>query len=175
MARSTRIPYAYVAMLVATVVVYVVIRWFGERLGPIAEVALTEPEGHAGAFGPVLLALGVITIATQTCGWLAQRIFGQPEVMGEIVAGIVLGPSVLGALWPAASAFILPDSAAPYLSIVAKIGVVLFMFLVGLELDVSQLRRQGQATIVISHAGIVAPFVLGAALALGLYRPYAPP
>ncbi|MEQ1503018.1 MAG: cation:proton antiporter [Myxococcota bacterium] len=175
---KTRIVLGYAAMLAVTVALYLVIRWYGEGLGaPITD--LVQPSighgGGAGTFAPVLLALAVITVATQGVGWLFRRFLRQPPVMGEIVAGIVLGPSVLGALWPAAGAFVLPDAAAPYLGIVAKIGVVLFMFLVGLELDLSQIRRQGHATIAISHASIVTPFLLGSAAALVLYRSYAPP
>src|SRR5262245_62062183 len=92
--------------------------------------------------------------------------------MGEIVAGIMLGPSVLGAISHEAYAFLLPQAAAPHLGIVAKIGVVLFMFLVGLELDAKLLRGSSHTTLAISHASIIAPFILGVVLALALYPIY---
>jgi len=93
----------------------------------------------------------------------------QPPVMGEIVAGLLLGPSLLGALWPEAQAFLLPAETAPYLGMISKVGVVLFLFLVGLDLDPRLLRGHRHATIAISHASILAPFLLGALLALWLY------
>ena len=92
--------------------------------------------------------------------------------MGEIAAGLLLGPSVLGAVAPSVQSFVLAPDAAPHLGIVAKIGVVLFMFLVGLELDTRLLRGSTHATVAISHASIVVPFVLGAALATYLYPRY---
>ena len=95
---------------------------------------------------------------------------GQPPVIGEVIAGILLGPSLLGALWPAAGAFILPPSVAPSLGVVAQLGVILYMFLVGLELNPDRAARAAShATVAISHASIVVPFVLGSALALYLY------
>jgi Kef-type K+ transport system membrane component KefB len=95
-------------------------------------------------------------------------------VIGEVLAGIALGPSLLGAVAPGASAYVLPPESAPYLAVVAQLGVILYMFTVGLELDASVLRRRGHAAVAISHASIVAPFVLGAVLALGLYPTMAP-
>jgi Kef-type K+ transport system membrane component KefB len=97
------------------------------------------------------------------------RYVGQPPVIGEVIAGIALGPSFLGVIWPDAAAFILPTSVAPYLGMIAQLGVVLYMFLVGLELNPSVLRARAHATVAISHASILAPFVLGSALALFLY------
>jgi Kef-type K+ transport system membrane component KefB len=116
----------------------------------------------------VLLALVVVIIAARLCGALCRR-FHQPAVIGEVIAGILLGPSLLGRISPDAMHAVLPSSAAPYLSIIAQIGVILFMFLVGLQLDAGQLRHRTHATISISHASILAPFVLGCALALWLY------
>jgi Kef-type K+ transport system membrane component KefB len=121
----------------------------------------------------VLLAL----VAVIVTGLVLGRIFlylGQPPVIGEVVAGILLGPSLLGRLAPEALAFVLPGDAAPFLGLLAQVGVVLYLFLVGLELNLDRLRAHAQATIVISHASIVVPFVLGSALALWLYPLLAP-
>ncbi|WP_343426024.1 cation:proton antiporter [Candidatus Amarolinea dominans] len=90
---------------------------------------------------------------------------GQPAVIGEVVAGILLGPSLLGTL----SALILPPSVGPYLGVIAQLGVVLYMFLVGLELNPARLKDRTRATLAISHASILVPFILGALLALLLY------
>ena len=95
--------------------------------------------------------------------------------MGEMVAGIVLGPSVLGLLYPQAMSFIFPESSLETLRLLSQIGVVLFMFVVGMELNVRHLRERGTAALMISHASIIVPFLLGAALSLFLFRDLAPP
>jgi Kef-type K+ transport system membrane component KefB len=90
-------------------------------------------------------------------------------VVGEILAGILLGPSVLGRFAPAAQAYLLPHEVAPFLGVLSNVGVILYMFLVGVELDPTLLRKRGHATLAISHASIVTPFLLGALLALYVY------
>jgi K+:H+ antiporter len=115
-----------------------------------------------------LLALGVIIVSTRAAGWLISRI-GQPRVHGQILAGILLGPSLLGVLWPEALAYLFPLEAIGALGILAQIGVVLFMFLIGLELDLESFRRHGRKAMVISYASIIIPIALGALLALWLY------
>ncbi|MBC7841075.1 MAG: cation:proton antiporter [Gemmatimonadaceae bacterium] len=120
----------------------------------------------------VLLALVIVIIAARLCGALCQRLH-QPAVIGEVIAGILLGPSLLGRIAPGLMNWVLPAATAPYLSIIAQIGVILFMFLVGLQLDLSQLTKKTHATIAISHASILVPFVLGCVLALWLYPRYA--
>ena len=109
---------------------------------------------------------------------LFRRLFrrlGQPPVMGEMVAGIVLGPSVLGLIYPPALSFLFPASSLETLRQLSQIGVVLFMFIVGMELNVRYVREKGSAAVMISHASIVVPFLLGTALSLFLYRDLAPP
>lgn len=123
---------------------------------------------HGSSLLHILIALPIIVIAARSLGMLFSRL-GQPAVMGEVVAGIMLGPTLLGRVWPEGAAFLLPSSVAPFLQIIAQIGVILFMFLVGLELDTRRLRHNSHATIAISHASIVVPFVLGSILALWLY------
>lgn len=116
----------------------------------------------------VLLSMAVIIVVARAMGMLFRRIH-QPPVIGEVVAGILLGPSLLGWLAPQASAFLLPPSIMPTLGVIAQIGVILFMFVVGIELDTRRLRQQTRITVAISHASIVVPFVLGLGLALPLY------
>jgi Kef-type K+ transport system membrane component KefB len=130
--------------------------------GRISPVLQADPVVH------VLIALTAVLIAGRIVAALF-RFIGQPPVIGEVVAGILLGPSFLGRLWPDAAAFILPPSVAPNLGMIAQLGVILYMFLVGLELNPSVLRARAQATVAISHASILAPFVLGSALAIFLY------
>jgi Kef-type K+ transport system membrane component KefB len=116
----------------------------------------------------VLVALVSILLLGRWLGKLFVH-FGQPRVIGEIVAGIALGPSLLGRIWPDAMHFILPADVGPFLGIIAQIGIILYMFLVGLELNAGLLRSRAHATIAISHTSILAPFVLGAILSLWLY------
>ena len=116
----------------------------------------------------VLLALAVIIVTARLLGALFAKL-RQPPVIGEVLAGILLGPSLLGQVAPSVSGYLLPNSVAPFLSVLAQVGVILYMFLVGLELDTGLLRKRTHATVAVSHASIVLPFVLGCALALLLY------
>ncbi len=116
----------------------------------------------------LLIALAVIIAAARGVGWLISQV-GQPRVHGEILAGILLGPSLLGVIWPEALDALFPPEVIGALRILAQIGLVLFMFLVGLDLDLDHLRGNGHKAVVISHASILAPIGLGALLALWLY------
>jgi Kef-type K+ transport system membrane component KefB len=164
----------YVVMIAATIGLYLFVRGRGELLTapePLTAVAAAAPV-HTSTLASVLLALAVIILTARTLGSLFHRWLRQPPVIGEIVAGLALGPSLLGAIAPGAYAALLPSAVAPLLGVIAKIGVVLFMFLVGLELDPRRLRGHGHTTLAISHASIVTPFLLGATLALALYPLY---
>jgi Kef-type K+ transport system membrane component KefB len=136
----------------------------------------TSPSaGHARSPLPILLLqLITIVLTARALGALFQRL-GQPPVIGEIVAGILLGPSLLGAVSPNIFAFLFPPASVGLLKLFAEIGVLLFLFAVGLELDVERLRHQAQTAVVVSHASIVVPYFLGVGLALYLYADFAPP
>jgi Kef-type K+ transport system membrane component KefB len=103
----------------------------------------------------------------------ALQNLGQPPVIGEVLAGILLGPSIFGWFGYEASP-LLPHNVAPFLSIIAQLGVILYMFLVGLEFNPGHLRSHVHAAVAISHASIIVPFLLGAVLALGLFSHLAP-
>jgi Kef-type K+ transport system membrane component KefB len=140
---------------------------------PAAAAAATGPADRPA--GGLLLRVLVALAAVIVTGQVLARVFamlGQPPVIGEVVAGIVLGPSVLGPDW---SALVLPPAAAPALGVIAQLGVVLYMFLVGLELNADLLRHHVRATAVIAHVGIAVPFVLGGLFALVLYPRVAGP
>ena len=129
----------------------------------------------------ILILLGQIAIIlgiSRLMGMLFAR-FRQPQVVGEMVAGIMLGPSLFGwmSAWAAAqgwigfdwAASVFPKESIPNLYILSQVGVIFFLFLIGLELDPKLIRNRGHAVVVISHVSIVAPFLLGAALTLYLY------
>lgn len=168
---------AYAGMIVIAGVVFALIRAYGEQLSaPVVSPesgAAPRATAQGDVLAQVLLSLAVIVLMARLVGRAVEKYLRQPPVMGEILAGIMLGPSVLGAISHDAYALLMPHEAAPYLGIVAKIGVVLFMFLVGVELDAGPIRRHPHSTLAISHASVIAPFVLGAALALLLYPVYA--
>lgn len=115
----------------------------------------------------------IITFARLT-GLFSRRI-GQPLVIAEISAGIMLGPSLLGALAPAASKLLFPAESLRLLQMFSQFGLIVFMFLIGLELDPKHLKGRGRASLLISQAGIYVPFGLGLLLALYFYRIFAPP
>lgn len=163
----------YAAMIAASVVLFLWIRSSGSGLvapDPAGEVRFGQASrgSHSDVLLHVLLAMLVIIVASRALGMIF-RYLQQPAVIGEVIAGVMLGPSLLGRLAPDVSAYLLPKTAAPFLGIIAQIGVVLFMFLIGLQLDTSLLRKKTHSTIAISHASIVAPFLLGSATALWLY------
>jgi Kef-type K+ transport system membrane component KefB len=173
---KSRTWFSYSVMLAVTLAVWLVIRSYGERLPqPPERGAGFGAIGldHEGTLAHVLLALAVICLAARLVGGLLRRFLRQPPVIGEILAGLLLGPSLLGAIAPEAYAFLLPPATAPFLGILAKIGVVLFMFMVGLELDPKLLKGSTHSTLAVSHASIVAPFLLGSTLALFLYSEHA--
>ena len=116
----------------------------------------------------LLLALAAVAVVGRLLGALF-RFIGQPPVMGEIVGGILIGPSLLGWVAPTAYSYLLPPAVAPYLGAVAQLGVVLYMFLVGVELNPELLRSRARAAVTTSLASIVTPFLMGSALALYLY------
>jgi Kef-type K+ transport system membrane component KefB len=168
-----RISAAYVLMIAATVGIFFLVRGYGETLSaPAAQksngATAVGVAQHSDILLHVLLALAAVVVVGRLLGRLFAYI-GQPPVIGEVVGGILLGPSFLGWLAPAASSYLLPPSVAPFLGMVAQLGVILYMFLVGLELNAGLLRERAHTTVAISHASIVVPFILGAMLALGLY------
>lgn len=124
-------------------------------------------------FSTLLIQIILILVATRLVGWLMRRIH-QPQVVGEMIAGILLGPTLLGWLVPGVSAAVFPADRLDNLNALSQIGLLLFMFLVGLEFDSGVLRRYGHAAVVTSYASILVPFSLGALLAILLYPVISP-
>jgi Kef-type K+ transport system membrane component KefB len=122
----------------------------------------------------LLIQILIILLFSRICASILKA-FGQPQVIGEMIAGILLGKSVLAYFWPAGFETLFPDSSMPRLYFLSQIGLIFFMFVVGLDLKVSDLKNKASAAILVSHVSIVLPFLLGALLALGIYDIYEPP
>jgi Kef-type K+ transport system membrane component KefB len=172
----TRLFSTYAALVgIPALALFAIVRVGETIVGPTRSLAATTttaavtPTGTTMPDVPLLLAqIIVILVAARIAGALVRGL-GQPQVVGEMLAGIALGPSLLGAYAPAVAARLFPPGSLGFLNALSQIGLLVFMFLVGLEVDPKVIRERGRAAIVISHASIVAPFVLGALLAIGLY------
>lgn len=122
----------------------------------------------------ILLAqIITIIIVARFFGWVFRKI-GQPTVIGEIIAGIVLGPSLVGMYFPEFSMVLFPIASLGNLQFLSQIGLILFMFVIGMELDLKVLKNKANDAVVISHASIVIPFALGIGLAYFVYHRFAP-
>jgi len=118
-----------------------------------------------------LAQIAVIIGIARLFGILLKRL-GQPQVVGEMIAGLALGPSLLGAVCPDCYAWLFPAGTIRYLSALSQLGIVLFMFLVGLELDLKNVRDRSRHILIVSHAGMALPLLGGGLLALVLYHNY---
>ena len=116
----------------------------------------------------LLLALVVIIVAARLLG-VVFRYLKQPPVIGEVIAGLLLGPSLLGRVAPSISGYLFPSAVTPFLGVLSQVGVILYMFIVGLEVVTARLRGRARASVAISQTSILVPFLLGASLALWLY------
>ncbi|MFT3909597.1 MAG: cation:proton antiporter [Ferruginibacter sp.] len=122
----------------------------------------------------ILLAqIITIILVARFFGWIFKRM-GQPTVMGEIVAGIVLVPSLFGMYFPGVSAELFPKESLGNLQFLSQVGLILFMFIIGMELDLKMLKNKAKDVVIISHASIIIPFALGMALAYFLFESFAP-
>lgn len=122
----------------------------------------------------LLAQIAAILLVSRALG-LVARAFGQPLVIAEMIGGILLGPSLLGAVWPHGYATLFPATSMPVLQMLSQLGLVLFMFMVGLELDPTLLRGRQRASVLISHTSIVFPFILGVGTAWLLRDSYKSP
>ncbi|MCQ4166666.1 cation:proton antiporter domain-containing protein [Tahibacter harae] len=176
----------YLITTIACLAICVLALHLGQGLVPGAEAVAAKSSAHAGSgvftalvgnlrhpLAILLLQLVVVIGAAKLLGALFQRL-KQPAVIGEMIAGILLGPSLLGATLPGVKDFLFPATSMGGLQLFAQIGVILFMFCIGIELDLAAMRKRAQAAVAVSHVSIVAPFALGCLLALGVYSTLAP-
>ncbi|MFP9117375.1 cation:proton antiporter [Flavobacterium sp. RNTU_13] len=122
-----------------------------------------------------LLLVQIITIlfVARFFAWICKKL-GQPTVIGEMIAGIVLGPSLVGTFFPEYSALLFPPESLGNLQFLSQIGLILFMYVIGMELDLSVLRNKAKDAVIISHASIIIPFTFGIVLAYFIYNQFAP-
>jgi len=158
----------------------------GSKLENGREVIIPESEGSPWSefinsfllnlHHPLAILLAqIVTIifVARLLGWLCKKI-GQPTVIGEIVAGIILGPSLIGFYFPEFSSALFPVNSLGNLQFISQIGLILFMFIIGMELDLKVLKNKAHDAVVISHASIIIPFALGIGLAYFIYSSFAP-
>jgi Kef-type K+ transport system membrane component KefB len=161
-----------ISFLCAVVLSFVSISWIGTQAynssGVIPEAAIVK-SGTLGFVARLLIAIAAILTAAKLMG-AAFRKINQPAVMGEVVAGIILGPSVLGQFVPAFQAQVIGTDIGSAIRSMAEIGVVFFMFLVGIDLRLDSLKKKMHSSVAISHASIAVPFLGGSFLSLLLYR-----
>ncbi len=182
--------FAYLGMLLLGVVGFWLIRLVGEGLNPGTEAAvsavLTETTAvttggtRVDVIYHVLITLAAMISLGYVLGRLLQML-GQPPVIGEVIAGICLGPSLLGAISPELMHQLIPAASTDpqglvsnALKTVAQLGIVLYMFAIGLELNANHVKHKIHAAVAISHVSIIMPFLLGALLAIWLFPHYAP-
>src|SRR5215212_77298 len=117
----------------------------------------------------MLLQVALIIALSRAMGLLFARM-RQPQVIGEMVAGIMLGPSLFGHFWPALHGWLFPREGVELLNVLSQFGVIFFLFLIGLELDPRMLASRGRTAVVISATSIAVPFALGATLAVFMFN-----
>ncbi|HEY1170103.1 MAG TPA: cation:proton antiporter [Verrucomicrobiae bacterium] len=137
--------------------------------GSAVQAMFSEMAAHSAApLGRLFMQLLVIIAASRVAGMIATRL-GQPAVIGEMTAGILLGPSLFGAIAPETFAYVFKTDSLGVLKLFSQIGVCLFMFVVGMELNVQHVKQKAHAAVLVSHTSIVFPFFLGVVLAWFLY------
>ena len=178
--RSTALGFlSYLGLLVAGIAIVLGVLQLGHEWGMVATTSDAPAAKPASTSVDVVLhvlgTLATVILLGAVFGRLCKYI-GQPPIIGEVVAGLALGPSLLGAISPDAMHLLIPPQAldpkgsvATSLKVIAQLGVILYMFLVGLELNAAQLKHKAHAAVAISHASIVVPFALGTILSLWLY------
>jgi Kef-type K+ transport system membrane component KefB len=143
-------------------------------VGPSASVLANLRQNFEDPLTRLFIQLILIIVVARVCGGLMRKA-GQPAVIGEMVAGILLGPSLLGWLWPGLFQTVFPPASLGTLRMLSQIGVCLFMFVIGMELDVTQLKQQARTAVFVSQVSILFPYLLGVLSALWLFPSLAAP
>jgi K+:H+ antiporter len=136
--------------------------------GLVDHVQLQRTRESENLFGAFFLTVAIVMLAAQLGGLLMTKL-GQPRVMGEVLAGILLGPTLLGTLAPQLEITLFPSDVVPYLSVAANLGLIFYMFLIGLEVDLGALQGRVLQALAISNTGVAVPMALGTLVAVPLY------
>jgi len=171
--RGTIVAAALIAAAAVLLAVAFAAGWLAPaHAGAHAGAAVKPTPSPVQLLWRLFLAVAVIALLARICGVLARRV-GQPMVLGEIAAGLILGPTVLGTLAPGVIHALLPAAVLPNLSMLSQAGLTIFMFSVGLETDRDMLRRHGKEIGAASLAIMAVPFALGVVAAIPLYATFA--
>jgi Kef-type K+ transport system membrane component KefB len=172
----------YFAIILPLLLGIVLLLWHGKTLQPSSIIAEIK-NIHAGGGSvsdtmkhplPILLLQIIIVLATSKIVGFVFKVFGQQTVIGEMAAGILLGPSLLGWAMPNVFAFLFPPSSLANLQLLSQVGLLLFMFIIGMELDLNILKKRATEALLVSHVSIFFPYLLGVGLAYFLYDTFAP-
>jgi Kef-type K+ transport system membrane component KefB len=136
-------------------------------------VVANKQRAADGTVAAFFIAIVIVMLFARLTGAAVARI-GQPRVMGEVLAGILLGPTLLGRIAPGAEIAVFPSDITPYIGVAANLGLIFYMFLVGLELDATQLKGRVKLALTISNTSLLVPLSLGLLGAIPLYRVLAP-
>ena len=137
-------------------------------LEPSASLFANLRENFRDPLSLFFIQLILIVLLARVCGTLIRKI-GQPAVIGEMLAGIILGPSLLGWLWPDFFHFVFPPTSLGTLRLLSQVGVCLFLFVVGMDLDLGHLKDQARTAVVVSQVSIIFPYLLGVVASLFLF------
>lgn len=183
MASATpRIAWRYAALVLLPLGIALAATQLGDVAPALDPAAATSgAKAHAGDLATdlsqplarFLLQLLVVLSVAKLSGWVLRR-FGQPAVVGEMAAGLLLGPILFGAVLPQAQTWLFAPESLNALSLVSQLGVLMFLFVAGAELDAGELHGRRRSTVLIGHAGIALPFLLGVGLAAVLFAEHAP-
>ena len=173
-----KFPWRYLLLVVVPLVVAVVVARNGLPMPDVSTAAPSTTPGttHGPLTSPLsrfLLQLLVVLCVAKSAGWLLRR-FGQPAVIGEMAAGLLLGPLLFGAVAPQAQGWLFAPESLGALGMVSQLGVLMFLFVAGAELDMASLNGRRGFALLVSHAGIALPFLGGVLLAFALFADHAP-
>lgn len=175
--RTLNVPWRYLLLVVVPLAIAVLLtRIDAPSLGPPLANAQASAAAHDTLTSPLsrfLMQLLVVLCIAKGAGWLLRRL-GQPAVIGEMAAGLLLGPLLLGAVWPEGQAWLFAPESLGTLGLVSQLGVLMFLFVAGAELELSTLQGRRSLALLVSHAGIALPFLCGVLLAFVLHAEHAP-
>lgn len=173
------LPWRYLLFVLVPVIAAVLATRYGSPLAPAQPQAapIAHDAAHDALASPLsrfLLQLLVVLCVAKSAGWVLRR-FGQPAVIGEMAAGLLLGPLLFGAVAPEVQGWLFAPQSLGALGLVSQLGVLMFLFVAGAELDLSTLQGRRGFALLVSHAGIALPFLCGVLLAIALFAEHGPP